>query len=77
MNIQSDTEVRSIVMEYPSTSRVFEHFGIDYYCDSGHRSLADDCEFLLITIDEVVRAGKFHTTARKEIPRIQRCYEEL
>ena len=55
MNIQPDTEVRSIAMEYPATSRVFEHFGIDYYCDRGHRSLADACEDLLISVDEVLR----------------------
>ena len=55
MNIQPDTEVRSIAMEYPATSRVFEHFGIDYYCDRGHRSLEDACEDLLISVDEVLR----------------------
>jgi len=55
MNIQPDTEVRSIAMEYPATSRVFEHFGIDYYCDRGHKSLADACENLLISVDEVLR----------------------
>ncbi len=55
MNIQPDTEVRSIAMEYPATSRVFEHFGIDYYCDRGHRSLADACEDLLVSVDEVLR----------------------
>ena len=55
MNIQPDTEVRSIAMEHPATSRVFEHFGIDYYCDNGHTSLADACENLLISVDEVLR----------------------
>lgn len=55
MNIQSDTEVRSIAIKYPATSRVFEHFGIDYYCDRGHRSLADACENLLLPLEEVLR----------------------
>ena len=55
MKIQPDTEVRAIAMEYPATSRVFEHFGIDYYCDRGHRSLEDACEDLLISVDEVLR----------------------
>lgn len=43
MNMHTDKTVREIVIENPSTSRIFEAAGIDYCC-GGNKSLAEACE---------------------------------
>lgn len=54
MNIHEDTEVRSIVVDDPAMSHVFEQFGIDYYCDRGRKSLAAACEDLQLSLEQVL-----------------------
>jgi regulator of cell morphogenesis and NO signaling len=54
MNIRQDTEVRSIVMDDPAMSLVFEQVGIDYYCDSARKSLAEACEDGLLSVEQVL-----------------------
>ncbi len=59
----AEKQVREIALENPSTSRVFEHFGIDYCC-GGHKPLSAACLENNLSVDEVLAAieNLAHTT---------------
>lgn len=51
----AEKQVREIALENPSTSRIFEHYGIDYCC-GGHKPLSDACLENNLSVDEVLAA---------------------
>ena len=51
----TQTTVRDIAIEQPTSIRVFEQYGIDYCC-GGRRPLAEVCEERSLQIDEVLAA---------------------
>ena len=53
--------VREIALEYPSSIRVFEAYGIDYCC-GGRKPLAEACAAGNLAMDEVIAA--LETTMR-------------
>ena len=55
MSIDPSRTVAELVLEQPSRTRVFEHFGLDYCC-GGKRSLADACARRGVELDEAVAA---------------------
>ncbi|MHB1935606.1 MAG: DUF542 domain-containing protein [Acidobacteriaceae bacterium] len=61
MHIDPDTDICLIVMEHPATSSVFEHFGINHWCN-GHKPLAEACEDLGLSTEEVLE----HLSGQKE-----------
>jgi len=48
----AERTVRDLVLEKPAAARVFEKFGIDYCCGGSH-TLADACEAVHRSVDEV------------------------
>lgn len=52
MNFAENKTIREIAVESPATIRVFEQFGIDYCC-GGRKPLAQACEELQLSLDQV------------------------
>ena len=53
MSVATDKTVRELVQEFPSATRVFEKFGIDYCC-GGKRPLAEACNAANLSVNEVL-----------------------
>jgi regulator of cell morphogenesis and NO signaling len=66
MQLQGNRTVREMVLANPSTSRVFERFGIDYCC-GGNKSLAEACSSAKVNMQEVA------ATLDKPLPGNDEC----
>jgi regulator of cell morphogenesis and NO signaling len=55
MTFDTNQTVRSIAIDHPASTRVFERFGIDYCC-GGQRSLEEACKSAKAPLDAVVHA---------------------
>ena len=55
MIFDANQTVRSIAIDHPASTRVFERFGIDYCC-GGQRSLEDACGRAKAPLDQVMHA---------------------
>jgi regulator of cell morphogenesis and NO signaling len=55
MSVATDKTVRELVQEFPSATRVFEKFGIDYCC-GGKRPLAEACNAANLSVNEVLNS---------------------
>lgn len=53
MSVATQKTVRELVQEFPSATRVFEKFGIDYCC-GGKRPLAEACNAANLSVNEVL-----------------------
>lgn len=53
MSVATDKTVRELVQEFPSATRVFEKFGIDYCC-GGKRPLLEACNAAKLSVNEVL-----------------------
>jgi regulator of cell morphogenesis and NO signaling len=53
MSVATDRTVRDLVQEFPSATRVFEKFGIDYCC-GGKRPLEEACNAANLSVDQVL-----------------------
>jgi regulator of cell morphogenesis and NO signaling len=70
--------VREIALEYPSSIRVFETYGIDYCC-GGRKPLAEACTAGNLAVDEVIAAleAAAHTPSAIGTDWSQASLEEL
>ena len=64
MSVATEKTVRELVQEFPSATRVFEKFGIDYCC-GGQRPLAEACHAANLSLNEVLDSLE---TAQKAFP---------
>jgi len=64
MSVATEKTVRELVQEFPSATRVFEKFGIDYCC-GGQRPLAEACHAAHLSLNEVLDSLE---TAQKASP---------
>ncbi len=55
MNICDTSTVRDLAAGVPGATRVFESFGIDYCC-GGHRTLADACREVSLSVEDLTRS---------------------
>jgi regulator of cell morphogenesis and NO signaling len=55
MNFDANQTVRSIAIDQPASTRVFERFGIDYCC-GGQRSVEEACRRAKAPLDQVMGA---------------------
>lgn len=53
MNVATEKTVRELVQEFPSATRVFEKFGLDYCC-GGKRPLQEACNAANLSVNEVL-----------------------
>jgi regulator of cell morphogenesis and NO signaling len=68
MSVATDKTVRELVQEFPSATRVFEKFGIDYCC-GGKRPLAEACNAANLSLNEVLDSLETAQKASRNFPK--------